>query len=72
MHFIYTVHAKDRMALRKISEDEIEKAITKPDRLIDVRDGKRQAIKKVNGDKISVIYKEEEDSIVVITVYWGE
>jgi hypothetical protein len=72
MHLVYTTHAKDRITLRKIREEWIEKAIAEPDKLIDAHDGRMQAIKKVNRDKISVIYKEEEGVTVVITVYWGE
>jgi hypothetical protein len=72
MRLIYTAHAKDRIALRKIREEWIELAVTRPDRLLDAHDGRMQAVKKVNSDKISVIYKEEGGGIVVITVYWGE
>ena len=46
--------------------------MARPDKLMDAHDGRMQAIKRINGDKISVIYKEEEGVIVVITVYWGE
>lgn len=72
MHLIYTAHAKERIALRKIREEWIEKAIAEPDKLIDAHDGRMQAIKKVNGDKISVIYKKDKGFVVVITIYWGE
>ena len=72
MQLLYTRHAKDRIILRKIKEEWIAGAVARPDKLMDAHDGRVQAIKRINGDKISVIYKEEEGVIVVITVYWGE
>ncbi|NCO96622.1 MAG: hypothetical protein COY38_00895 [Candidatus Aenigmarchaeota archaeon CG_4_10_14_0_8_um_filter_37_24] len=72
MKIKYTTHAEERISCRFIKKEWVRKAINNPDKTIDVKNGKKQAIKKINSDKISVIYAEENNEIVVVTVYWGE
>ncbi|MCX6818641.1 MAG: DUF4258 domain-containing protein [Candidatus Aenigmarchaeota archaeon] len=72
MKIIYTDHAKDRITERFIKKEWVRKALKNPDRLIDIEYGRKQAIKKINGNKISVVYVEENHDMIVITVYWGE
>lgn len=70
--FIYTRHTKSRMGFRSIKEAWVEKAVAKPTRLKDAKAGRKQAILRLNGEVISVIYVKEENNYVIITVYWGE
>ncbi len=68
---IYARHARERMEARYIKKGWVEEIIRNPDKRIPARYGKKQAIKKMNGEEISVIYAEEEDHHIVITVFWG-
>lgn len=69
---IYTEHAKERVAERRIKKEWIERVIRHPDKLITAKYGRKQAVKKINNDKISVIYIKENSDIVIVTVHWGE
>ncbi len=69
---IYTKHAKDRADFRDIKEIWIEHAIAKPTRLKDAKAGRKQAILKLNGEVISVIYVKDDNNYVIVTVFWGE
>ncbi|OFW43324.1 MAG: hypothetical protein A3J28_13075 [Acidobacteria bacterium RIFCSPLOWO2_12_FULL_60_22] len=68
---IYTDHAEERVAGRGIQKAWVEEAIRKPSNLLDAKYGKKQAIKKINSEEISVIYAKEGDNVIVITVFWG-
>ena len=72
MGIIYTDHAEGRVAKRLIKKEWIESALNKPDRLIDAKGGRKQAIKKINGEEISVIFVKENETFIVVTVFWGE
>lgn len=69
---IYTKHAKSRMNFRGIKEAWVKNATAKPTKLKNAKAGRKQAVLKVNGKVISVIYVKEENDYVIITVYWGE
>ncbi len=60
------------MEKRRIKKEWIVKALEKPDEIIESDFGRKQAIKRINSHKISVIYFEEKSKIIVITVFWGE
>ena len=68
---IYTDHTEERMARRLIRKAWVEEAIREPDQVMDVRHGRKQAIKKINREEISVVYDKEGDNLIVITKYWG-
>ncbi len=68
---IYTKHSKARLSFRKIESKWVSDAISNPDSLVDAKSNRKQAIKKINGDKISVIYVKENSNYIIITVYWG-
>ena len=72
MKIFYTNHAKERLLQRGIKREWVRKAINSPDKLIDLKYDRKQAIKKINSDKISVIYVEKNNKIAVSTIYWGE
>ena len=68
---LYTDHAEQRMAKRGILKSWVEETIRKPDQVFAVRYGKKQAVKKINHEEISVVYVKEGDNWIVITVFWG-
>lgn len=72
MKIIYTNHAEERALIRGIKKEWIEEAIRNPDKLLDAEYERKQATKKINGDKISVIYIKEDNNYIIVTVYWGE
>lgn len=69
---IYTSHALVRIDMRYYSKNAVEDTVRNPDSLSDARDGARKATKKTNNGIISVIYKEEDNELLIITVYPGE
>lgn len=64
----YDRHAKKRMKEREVSEDEAEAAINNPDFNEPTRKGRTNALKFMNSRYLRVTYKEESDSILVVTV----
>ena len=68
---IYTDHAKARMEMRRIKKEWVEEAIGKPEALLGVKYGRKQAVKRIMGEEMSVIYVERGNDRVVITVFWG-
>lgn len=69
---IYTKHARERISIRSISEQLVLNVLRKPDKLLPAKQGRMRVIKKVDGDRISVIYVMENNNFVIITAYWGE
>jgi len=67
----YTDHAEERAARRFIKKEWVEETTRNPDNLIDAKYGRKQAIKKINSEEISVIYVKEDSNFIVITVFWG-
>ena len=69
---LYTNHAKERIARRLIKKAWVQEVITKPDKVFEVKFGRKQASKKINGAEVSVIYLKEGNNFIVITVFWGQ
>lgn len=63
-----TRHAKRRMKWRNISLEEIKEALTYPNRIEHLPDGRRNAFKSIGEKLIRVSYIEQEEHIVVISV----
>ena len=68
---IYTEHAEERVARRFIKKEWVEKVVKNPDELIGAKYDRKQAIKKINSEEVSVIYVKEDSNFIVITVFWG-
>jgi len=68
---IYTDHAEERTTRRFIKKEWVEDAIRNPDKLIDAGYDRKQTIKRINSEEISVIYVKEDSNFIVITVFWG-
>ncbi|OGW06391.1 MAG: hypothetical protein A2W77_04940 [Nitrospinae bacterium RIFCSPLOWO2_12_39_16] len=68
MKFIkYTRHAKNRMRWHKITENEVESAIQKPEFLEPSIESRLNAWIKTSDKFLRVTYKEEVDKFVIIT-----
>lgn len=71
MNIIFTKHAKVRMFQREIAEEEIKSIVENPNNIISGSFKERTiARNKFPKGTLEVIYKESENSIVVITCYW--
>lgn len=70
MKIILTDHAKERMAVRKITEKMIKEAITGPDRKGVGYQDRFLVYKKFTAGVIKVVYSTEKGSHIIISVIW--
>ncbi len=66
--YVLTNHAKKRMKERGITEKEIKKVLKNPDYSYPGAKGEKNLIKKINGKKIRVVYRESPRRKIIITV----
>lgn len=70
MEVVYTNHAEGQIKERCISKEKVESALMAPDKTVDSRDGTK-AVQKLDGKKLlRVIYKQDNNTYIVITVYY--
>ena len=69
MKIIYTAHAQQRMAEpdRSITTQEVEATVNEPDIRRPGRGEVRVADKRIGKRRVSIVYRQEGDSIIVIT-----
>ena len=72
MHIICPIHAKERMELRKITEEQVERAIRDPDIKLPTQHKRRKRVMKKFGPKtLDVIYEpRSEDRLILVTAVW--
>ena len=63
-----SVHALKRLKEREIDIELIEQVIKEPFEVIDVKFGRKAAYRELNGYYLVVIFEEQKDEIVVVTV----
>jgi hypothetical protein len=63
----YTRHARNRMRLHGITEDEVELAIKKTEHLEPSVEGRSNTWIETSGKFLRVSYKEEEDRFLIIS-----
>lgn len=68
MKILFSFHALLRMEERGISLEEVENAIRNPDKLTDSFRERKIVEKGTSTGVLQVIYKEELDQVIVITV----
>ncbi|MBI2629257.1 DUF4258 domain-containing protein [Candidatus Pacearchaeota archaeon] len=68
MEIVFTEHSKERMQIRKITEEEINEAIKYPEE-VRKKEGKYYARKNIGRANIEVVY-EKEKYIKIITIYY--
>ena len=72
INIAYTVHAKQRMALRGITDDMVQQAVETPDETGVGYRTRLLAYRRFPQGRIKVVYVEEAGEIVVITVMWED
>lgn len=70
MNILFTKHAKDMLELRGIKEDLILKCLKNPDKITPSKFGKKIYLKDMGKNYLKLIVSEEENKLVVITLYW--
>ena len=68
MKIRYTLHALERIKQRGIYKELVEECLEKPDRTLLEEDTYR-CIKKINDRVLVVIYRKDNDTILVITAF---
>jgi len=69
MRIVYTKHAMERMMTwRRVSRKMVEEVLTHPEHVSPGRNNAMIATKTINHEKVKVVYIQEGDVIVVITV----
>ncbi len=69
MKIVLSHHARLRLMQRGINEETVKYVLENADYIKTTFEGRRIAVKQINGKIRSVIYVEEEDKIIIITVY---
>ena len=64
-----TKHARERMEKYGISESLVHDAMDDPDSIVEGHSGRKISQKKLNGYVLRVIFEEEKDINVIVTVY---
>lgn len=67
MEIRFCRHARRQMKWRKITEEEVRTAITNPDTIADIKKGRRNAFKTIEGRLLKITYKPEGEDVIVIT-----
>ena len=70
MKIEYTRHVRRRMKWRKISESDIETALTDPDKTEMSEKHRMNAYKYINNRLIKVTFYQEDDIMKIITAVW--
>lgn len=58
MNIVYSRHAKQRMAQRKISSEEVIETLETPDNILPGDNGEEIAIKQYGNREVRVVYEE--------------
>lgn len=69
MKILITTHAGERMAKYDLKEQAVKNCLEKPDLIVEGKEGRKIAQKRLNGYVLRVIYEETENNYVVITTY---
>ena len=68
MRIHYTLHALERMRQRGIGKASVEQCIMEPDRE-EKLENVWKCVKRLDSRVIIVIYRRENDSIIIVTAY---
>ena len=70
MAIIYTKHAEEMLAFRKIRKEFVEKCLKNPDDKLPAKEGKLAYFKNFGKNYLKVIVSEEGKDLIVVTPYW--
>ncbi len=65
----YTDHAIKRKLERDIKDEEIDQTLASPDYTISSIEERKIAVKQIGPKTLHVVYKEQKENIIIITVY---
>ena len=68
-NFIYTKHANLRIEQRNLSKAQIEQTVKNPDKILPSFRGRSLVQKDFSGKKLEVVYKKQNDTVIIITAY---
>ena len=66
----YTRHARRRMKWRKISESEVELAISAPDKVESTEKKRYNAYRTIKGEVLKVTYQKSDNQAQIISALW--
>lgn len=72
VRLVYTVHARQRMEIRGITDDMVRLALEMPDKEDTGYLARSLSYRRFPNGQIKVVYKEEQEHIIVITVMWED
>lgn len=72
INIIYTAHAKQRMALRGITDEMVRQAVEQPDATDTGYEARSLAYRRFSEGRVKVVYVEEAGEIVLITAMWED
>ena len=72
IRIVYTVHARQRMVLRGITDEMVRQALEMPDERDTGYRDRSLAYRRFPQGCIKVVYVKEQGQMVVITVMWEE
>jgi len=67
---IYTNHSKIRIKQRNLKIQQIEKTVIKPDKILPSFKGRSLAQKNFSGQILEVVFRKQENNIIIIIAYW--
>lgn len=68
MNIVFTLHALERMKKRGVAQVEVLECLRDPDRLMKLDDVYR-AVRRLGSEVLVVVYRKEDDTVIVITIY---
>jgi len=72
MDVVYTRHAEEKIAERKLSKTIIENALKNPDTVLESISEKRIAHKLIRNKLLRIVYTRKSEKYVIITAYFTE
>ena len=67
---IYTKHALEMLAQRKLKKALADECVKNPDKILSAREDKKIYLKNFGKNYLKLIISEEEKQLVVVTLYW--
>ena len=67
---IYTKHALEMLAQRKLKKELADECAKNPDKILPAREDKKIYLKNFGKNYLKLIISEEEKQLVVVTLYW--
>lgn len=70
MKIIYTKHAEEMLAFRRLGKELVKKCVENPSKILPAKEGRKVYLKDLGKNFLKVVVSEEERTTVIITAYW--